>query len=98
MGHGVPVPAEIKKTAEAPTAIENPEECVTAFKHWLNLLDLATTPPLVRDALKALPGFTTAHSLLRYFTAKTSVPSADRDNTPSTLPSLFPHPQPTPPA
>ncbi len=96
LGHTVPVPAEIKKTAEAPTAVEKLEECAIGFKHWLNLLDLATTPPLVRDALKALPGFSTAHSLLRYFTSKASVRSGDRDKTDCIITYLFRNPQGTP--
>ena len=97
LGHGVPVPAEIKKTADAPAAVENLDESVTGFKRWLDLLDLATTPPLVRDALKGLPGFTTAHSLLRYFASKSSVRSCDRDKTDCIITYLFRNPQGTPP-
>ena len=97
LGHGVPIPAEIKKTTDAPAAVENVEQSVTAFKQWLDLLDLATTPPLVRDALKGLPGFTTAHSLLRYFTSKCSVRSGDRDKTDCIITYLFRNPQGTPP-
>jgi len=96
LGHSVPIPAEIKKSSEDPKAVENLQETVLAFKHWLNLLDLATTPPLVRDALKALPGFTTAHSLLRYFTNKASVRSGDRDKTDCIITFLFRNPQGTP--
>jgi hypothetical protein len=97
LGHGVPVPAEIKKTTDAPAAVEKVEQSITAFKQWLDLLDLATTPPLVRDALKGLPGFTTAHSLLRYFTSKCSVRSGDRDKTDCIITYLFRNPQGTPP-
>ena len=97
LGHGVSVPAEIKKTTDAPAAVENVEQSVTAFKQWLDLLDLATTPPLVRDALKGLPGFATAHSLLRYFTSKCSVRSGDRDKTDCIITYLFRNPQGTPP-
>src|SRR5262249_2711720 len=76
-GQGVPVPAELTKTAEALKEVKNPAETVQTLRNWLDLLDLATTPPLVRDSLKTLPGFNTAHSLLRYFATKASVRSGD---------------------
>ena len=81
LGNSVPLPEEIKKACAATPAPEKCEESVPIFKNWLGLLDLATTPPLVRDALKVLPGFTTAHSLLRYFVSKASVRAGDRDKT-----------------
>ena len=52
LGHGVPVPAEIKIVSDAPADIE---EHINNFKLWLDLLDLALTPPLIRDALKTAP-------------------------------------------
>jgi hypothetical protein len=97
LGHGVPVPAEIKKIAETPDPEKVPEANQT-IKNWLALLDLATTPPLVRDALKTLPSFDTAHSLLRYFTAKSSVRAGDRDKTDCIITHLFRHPEGTPPS
>ena len=86
LGHGVPVPVEIKSAAQEPA--DSAEE-IKNFKMWLDLLDLALTPPLIRDALKTLPGFETAHALLRYFTAKASQRSGDRDKTDCIITYLF---------
>jgi hypothetical protein len=86
LGHSVPVPLEIKNITDAP---ENAAALIAEFKLWLNLLDLALTPPLVRDALKTLPGLDTAHALLRYFTVKASQRSGDRDKTDCIITHLF---------
>ena len=86
LGHSVPVPLEIKNITDAP---EDAAALITEFKLWLNLLDLALTPPLVRDALKALPGLETAHALLRYFTVKASQRAGDRDKTDCIITHLF---------
>jgi hypothetical protein len=90
MGHAVPLPAEVK-------AVEKPASgdaaaMIPAMHQWLDLLDLATTPPQVRDALKGLPNFDIAHSLLRYFAAKASVRSGDRDKTDCIITHLFRNP------
>jgi hypothetical protein len=89
--HGVPVPAEIK---DAPNPPANTDELNRNFKMWLDLIDLALTPPLVRDALKTIPGFETAHALLRYFTSKASQRSGDRDKTDCIITYLFRTPAP----
>src|SRR5450432_3778646 len=86
LGHGVPVPAEIKNVSDPPANID---ELNQNFKLWLDLVDLALTPPLVRDALKTLPGFETAHALMRYFTSKASQRSGDRDKTDCIITYLF---------
>lgn len=86
LGHGVLFPAEIKNIADPPANID---ELNKNFKLWLDLVDLALTPPLVRDALKTLPGFETAHALLRYFTSKASQRSGDRDKTDCIITYLF---------
>ena len=65
LGHRVPAPAEIEK-ADRSTA-EGQSQTNAALRDWLDVLDLAITPPAVRDALRALPDFTIAHALLRYF-------------------------------
>jgi len=87
------VPADLAKTTEAPQGVKNATEAAQTLRNWLDLLDLATTPPLVRDALKVLPGFDIAHSLLRYFAAKASVRSGDRDKTDCIITHLFRNPQ-----
>jgi hypothetical protein len=89
-------PQAAEKTAEADGAAV--EACIQACQHWLNLLDLATTPPQVRDALKIIPSFDTAHALLRYFAAKASVRSGDRDKTDCIITHMFRHPSGEPPA
>lgn len=86
LGHGVPVPLEVKNITDAP---ENAVALIAEFKLWLNLLDLALTPPLVRDALKTVSGLETAHALLRYFTTKASQRPGDRDKTDCIITYLF---------
>lgn len=86
LGHSVPVPLEIKNITGQ---TENAVALIAEFKLWLNLLDLALTPPLVRDALKTLPGLETAHALLRYFTVKASQRPGDRDKTDCIITHLF---------
>jgi hypothetical protein len=86
LGHSVPIPAEVKVLSDAPAGIE---EHTRNFKLWLDVLDLALTPPLVRDALKTIPGFETAHALLRYFTEKASQRAGDRDKTDCIITYLF---------
>ncbi len=91
LGHSVPVPAEIKNATPAP---EDTAALSRNFKLWLDVLDLALTPPLVRDALKTVPGFETAHALLRYFAGKSSQRSGDRDKTDCIITYLFRTPLP----
>jgi hypothetical protein len=86
LGHGVPIPVEIKNVTDEP---ETAVALIGDFKLWLDLLDLALTPPLVRDALKSLPGFETAHALLRYYTTKGSQRSGDRDKTDCIITYMF---------
>jgi len=86
LGHSVPVPAEIK---DAHGTSADAAELVLHFKLWLDLLDLAMAPPLVRDALKTMPGFETAHALLRYLSAKVSRRAGDRDKTDCIITYLF---------
>jgi len=88
LGHGVPVPAEIKDQSDLPA---NPAELNQNFKMWLDFVDLALTPPLIRDALKTT-GFEIAYALLRYFTAKSSQRSGDRDKTDCIITYLFRNP------
>jgi hypothetical protein len=74
LGHAVPVPHEVAgKDAVAQTADTLPR--------WLNLLDLAITPLMVRDALKESTSQDTAEALLRHFVRKGSRTDPDRDKT-----------------
>jgi hypothetical protein len=86
LGHSVPVPLEIKNITGQ---TEDATAVIAEFKLWLNLLDLALTPPLVRDALKSISGLETAHALLRYFTVKASQRPGDRDKTDCIITHLF---------
>lgn len=89
LGHPVPSPAEIK-TADA--SVENTPRTAEDFRNWLDVLDLAVTPPIVRDALKVASGFKTAHALLRYYIRKASSRSGDRDKIDCVITYLFRNP------
>jgi len=89
LGHGVPVPAEIVQAIEKPG---NAAQLTEQVRNWLDVLDLATTPPLVRDSLKGLPSNEIAHALLRYFVTKCSLRSGDRDKADCIITFLFRNP------
>ncbi|MGI9104590.1 MAG: hypothetical protein ACR2IF_19280 [Terriglobales bacterium] len=73
--HPVPIPHDV---SPAGTAVAH---SVENLQRWLNLLDLAITPPMVRDALKESTTQETAEALLRHFVRKASKVDADRDKT-----------------
>lgn len=85
LGHPVPLPAGVN-------AGEVPGESATAvelLKNWLNLLDMAITPALIRDILKRASGTDTANALLRYFVSKASARANDRDKADIIVTHLF---------
>ena len=67
VGHAAPVPQEVKEFR--PTAEAAPQS-VSAFKTWLAILDMAISPPMVRDALKRSTRYEIAEALLRYYVRK----------------------------
>lgn len=77
LNHGVPIPAEIKSPSNNGQGIT--PEAATALKNWLDLLDMAICPPMIRDALKTVQGFDVPHALLRYYVSKASQRANDRD-------------------
>src|SRR5947209_8340884 len=89
LGHAVPAPGGIN-AAEGPQ--ESPPEAIQNLKMWLDLLDMAITPPMVRDALKRSSTTDTAHALLRYFVSKASGRAGDRDKTDCVSTHLFRNP------
>lgn len=101
LGHGLPTPGEINQAIEYQTRA--PEEqldlnlALLDMKLWLNLLDMAITPPMVRDELKRTHALSTAHCLLRYYVGKTSPRSNDRDKTDCVATYLFRKPDPDSP-
>jgi hypothetical protein len=78
LGHPVPVPGEV---ARAVSGGGDGPQSVATLKAWLNLLDMAIAPPMVRDALKESTTAGAAESLLRYFVQKRSRLDVDRDKT-----------------
>lgn len=86
LAHSIPIPAGVATEAQSaedfPRLTEN-------LKFWLDLVDMAVTPPMVREALRQTSGPETAHALLRYFVAKASSRFSDRDKTDCVITHLF---------
>ena len=89
--HPVPTPGEVKNPDSRP---EGTVEAIGVLKRWLNLLDMAITPPMVRDALTASSSQDVPESLLRYYTFKNSHTPLDRDKADSVCTYLYRHPAP----
>jgi len=94
LGHSIPVPTEIK---HATNGQGGTPEVVATLKHWLDLLDMAIFPPMVRDALKGAQAFEAAHALLRYYVTKASQRANDRDKLDCVTTLLFRQPSPDSP-
>jgi len=75
-GESVPVP---RGTAAADRSGTPVEQSISVLRRWLNILDMAISPPLFRDALKDTLDPAAAESLLRYYVLKTSHSDVDRD-------------------
>jgi hypothetical protein len=84
--HEVPLPAGLQlaatKTPDLPT--------VETLRHWVNVLDLAVTPPMFRDEL-ANGDVATAAALLKYYTHNPEQLATDRDKTDFVVTWLFRH-------
>jgi len=78
LGHAVPLPQE---AVQAAAAQEQTESAIATLQRWLDLLDMAINPPMVRDALKDATTDETAESLLRYYILKGSAKENDLDKT-----------------
>ena len=86
LGHTIPVSADV---AAEPHSPEDFSRFTETLKSWLDLVDMAVTPPMVREALRQTPGPETAYALLRYFVAKASSRFSDRDKTDCVITHLF---------
>jgi hypothetical protein len=89
LGHAVPFPEELRNPDPSSDTTAG---VIETFRDWLDVLDLAMTPPIVRDALKSSSGTETSHALLRYYVTKNSNRSGDRDKTDCVITHLFRHP------
>ncbi len=77
LGHGVPLPQD---TTQAVTNLQGRiQHSIEVLRRWLALLDMAVSPPMVRDGLKAAKSPDIAEALLRYYIGKTSRADHDRD-------------------
>jgi hypothetical protein len=83
LGHAVPVPEQVNvQPAGNVSALDS-------LRQWINLLDLAITPVMVRDALKAAPDRGVACALLQHYAWKGSLADTDRDKTDFVVTYLF---------
>jgi hypothetical protein len=76
LGHSVPVPADVMAPESSEQWIAH---SIVTVKSWLNLLDLAITPGLMREGIKNCTKPETRAALLRYFCLKASTQERDRD-------------------
>ena len=89
--HPVPTPKDVTSPRSGPADLL---ASITLLKQWLNLLDLAITPPMIRDGLQENRGERISESLLRYCTFKNSHTTLDRDKADSVCTYLFRNPAP----
>jgi hypothetical protein len=75
-GEPVPTPRGTLKEEHAGTPVEN---SISVLRRWLNILDMAISPPMFRDALRETLDPATTEALLRYYVLKTSHTDVDRD-------------------
>ena len=82
LGHAVPGQDQVSSQASEPTKLDS-------LRQWINLLDLAITAVMVRDALKTAPDREIACALLQHYAWKGSLADTDRDKTDFIVTFLF---------
>ncbi|HEY0563943.1 MAG TPA: hypothetical protein VGC88_00080, partial [Terriglobales bacterium] len=89
LGHAVPLAPEVVHPDFAQEAID---ETLSAMRRWLNLLDLAISPAMIRDSMvqESVPDINQA--LLRYYIGKGATDGADRDKADLVITQLCRHP------
>ena len=89
LGHDVPIPAGLENLAKESADSEKELE----LRHWLDLLDLAITAPILRDTFKIQPKDTLAASLLYHYVNKAKHTDTDRDKADFIVTLLFRTPE-----
>jgi hypothetical protein len=87
--HDIPLPAGLQVTASKTPDLPT----VETLRHWVNVLDLAVTPPMFRDEL-ANGDVATAAALLKYYTHNPEQLAIDRDKTDFVVTWLYRHADP----
>jgi hypothetical protein len=83
LGHSLP-PHELKP--------QGPASLADALRQWLDVLDLATTPAMMRDALEHTPAREPLEALLRMYIVRASLLEAERDKTDFLVTYLYRNP------
>ncbi len=78
LGHEIPLPASLDYPANRDIVVR-----------WVNLLDMAITAPMMRDALREATSPNITSSLLRYYISKQAPSETDRDKADFIVTSLF---------
>ena len=91
LGHTIPLPRD---TMEPDSSANRVEHSIDTLKRWLNVLDLAISPPMIRIAMQQNAGHEVYEALLRYFVEKKSLQDTDRDKTDCIVTHLCRHPRP----
>ena len=85
--HEVPIPVAVRAEADG-------EGQLALLHRWVNVLDLAVTPPALRDALNRCATQATAESLLWYYARKAVRSESDRDKADYVVTWLYRNPEP----
>lgn len=88
----MPIPAGLN-THELANPDQQPEHTLESMQRWLQLLDMAITPAMVRCALTAEADSEMAEGLLRYYARKPEPSDLDRDKTDLIATFLYRHPR-----
>jgi hypothetical protein len=88
----MPIPAGLE-TQELANPDQNPERTFASMQRWLQLLDMAITPAMVRNALTSEADPEMAEGLLRYYARKIEPSELDRDKTDLIATFLYRHPR-----
>ena len=79
LGGEVPVPVSLN--FEALASASDPHQALAEMRRWLQLLDMAVTPAMVRCGLNHETDPEIAEGLLRYYARKPQATDTDRDKT-----------------